>query len=116
MNIVVLDGHALNPGDLDWGPLEKLGTLTVYERSEAGQVTARARDADVVLANKSLLLKEQLSDLPNLKFISVMATGYNIVDVQTAKERGIQVSNVVCHGRRTRYQHKLQQSTALPTL
>lgn len=107
MNIVVLDGHALNPGDLDWGPLEELGNLTVYERSEASQVTARARDAGMVLTNKAVLLKEQLSDLPNLKFICVMATGYNIVDVQAAKDRGIQVSNVVGYSSDSVAQHAM---------
>ncbi len=107
MNIVVLDGHALNPGDLDWGPLEKMGNLTIYERSDARQVTIRARNADVVLTNKALLQKEQLSELPNLKFISVMATGYNIVDVQTAKERGIQVSNVVGYSSDSVAQHAM---------
>jgi glycerate dehydrogenase len=107
MNIVVLDGHALNPGDLDWGPLEALGNLTVYERSDARKVTARAQDADVVLTNKALLQKEQLSELPKLKFISVMATGYNIVDVQAAKDRGIQVSNVVGYSTDSVAQHAM---------
>jgi glycerate dehydrogenase len=107
MNIIVLDGHALNPGDLDWGPLEELGNLTLYERSDARQVVDRAREADVVLTNKALLQKKQLRELPNLKFISVMATGYNTVDVQTAKERGIQVSNVVGYSSDSVAQHAM---------
>jgi len=107
MNIVVLDGHALNPGDLDWSPLKKLGTLTVYERSDPNQVTPRAMDADIVLTNKSLLLSEQLEALPKLKFISVMATGYNVVDVLTAKSRGIAVSNVVGYSSASVAQHAM---------
>ena len=107
MNIVVLDGHALNPGDLDWSPLEKLGNLTVYERSGPNQVTARAIDADIVLTNKSLLLGEQLEALPKLKFISVMATGYNVIDVPTAKSKGISVSNVVGYSSDSVAQHAI---------
>ena len=94
MNIVVLDGHALNPGDLSWDTLERLGKLTVHERSTPEEVVHRAMDAQIVLTNKALLLKEQLHQLPNLRFISVMATGYNVVDIKTAKMLGIQVSNV----------------------
>ena len=94
MNIVVLDGHALNPGDLSWEPLEALGSVNIYPRSNAEQVVDRAKSAHIVLTNKSLLLKKQLQTLPNLKFISVMATGYNIVDLETANMQGIKVSNV----------------------
>ena len=90
----MLDGYALNPGDLDWSPLEKFGKLRVHDRTSASQVVLRARDADIVLTNKSLLLKEQLTELPDLKFISVMATGYNVVDVSYAKKLNIPVSNV----------------------
>ncbi len=94
MNIVVLDGHALNPGDLSWAPMEAMGNLTVYPRSNPEQIVNRAKSAQIALTNKSLLLKKQLSQLPELKFIGVMATGYNIVDVETAQEMGIKVSNV----------------------
>jgi len=94
MNIVVLDGHALNPGDLDWSPLEEFGQLSVFPRSDPQQVVTRAKNASIALTNKSLLLKEQLQQLPDLKFISVMATGYNIVDLQTAGKQGVRVSNV----------------------
>ena len=94
MKIVVLDGHALNPGDLSWEPLEALGEVKVFPRSNAEHVVRRAQSADIALTNKSLLLKEQLQALPNLKFISVMATGYNIVDLDTARMQGIKVSNV----------------------
>ena len=94
MNIVVLDGHALNPGDLDWGPLNQLGNVDVYDRCSRSQVVARSLEADILLTNKSLLLEKELVALPRLKFISVMATGYNVVDVETARERNILVSNV----------------------
>lgn len=107
MNIVVLDGHALNPGDLDWGPLERLGNLKVYERSESSKVVERAHTAEILLTNKSLLLKQQINELPNLQFISVMATGYNVVDVTAAKERGIKVSNVVGYSSDSVAQHAM---------
>ena len=94
MNIVVLDGYALNPGDLSWSQLSALGEILVYDHTDADQVVDRAKEADIVLTNKSLLLKEQLEHLPKLRFISVMATGYNIVDIPKAKDLGIQVSNV----------------------
>jgi glycerate dehydrogenase len=94
MNIVVLDGHALNPGDLSWSQLSALGEIQVYDHTDADQVVDRAKNAEIVLTNKSLLLQAQLDHLPNLRFISVMATGYNIVDIQKAKHLGIQVSNV----------------------
>ena len=94
MNIVVLDGHALNPGDLSWKSLESYGSLTVYERSAPEQVAQRAKEAQIVLTNKSLLLEEQLNQLTELRFISVMATGYNVVDIKTAKSLDIKVSNV----------------------
>ncbi len=94
-NIVVLDGHALNPGDLSWEPLEVLGNLTVYDRTPSQEVSSRARDAEIVLTNKSLLGAAQLQDLPKLKFISVLATGVNTVDLSIAEKRHIVVSNVV---------------------
>ena len=107
MNIVVLDGHALNPGDLSWSPLEELGNLSVFPRSNPPEVVQRARNADIALTNKSLLLEEQLSQLPNLKFISVMATGYNIVDINTAREKGIKVSNVTGYSTDSVAQHAM---------
>lgn len=94
MNIVVLDGHPLNPGDLSWAPLEALGTLTVYERTPAGQVIGRAAEAAVVLTNKVLLDRETIAALPGLRYIGVLATGYNVVDLEAARERGIVVTNV----------------------
>jgi glycerate dehydrogenase len=94
MKITVLDGHTLNPGDNPWTPIERLGELTVHERTPAGQIVERAKDADIVLTNKCPLSADTLRQLPNLKFISVLATGYNIVDTSCAAELGIPVSNV----------------------
>jgi glycerate dehydrogenase len=94
MQIVVLDGHTLNPGDLDWAPLEALGSFTLYARTAAKQVAERAANAEIVLTNKALLDAETIAKLPHLKYIGVLATGVNVVDLQAAKERGIVVSNV----------------------
>ena len=105
MNIVVLDGHTLNPGDNPWSGLEKFGTATVYDRTPVAQITERARDAEIVLTNKTPLSAETLVNLPKLKFIAVLATGYNIVDVVAAAHRGIPVSNVPIYGTKTVAQH-----------
>jgi glycerate dehydrogenase len=94
MKIVVLDGYTLNPGDLTWDGLEKLGELTVYDRTSADQVVERAKDADIIFTNKTPLGKDVLEQLPTAKFIGVLATGYNIIDTDTAKSKGIVVSNV----------------------
>lgn len=96
--IVVLDGYALNPGDLDWASLETLGDLTVFDRTPPDAVVERATDADVVLTNKALLPAEAIQALPQLKYIGVLATGYNIVDVEAAKAREIPVCNVPIYG------------------
>ena len=94
MNIVVLDGHTLNPGDNPWSPLEALGKLTVHDRTQEDLIVSRAADADVLLTNKTPLSAETLAQLPKLRMISVLATGYNIVDVAAARARGIPVCNV----------------------
>ncbi|HPZ88287.1 MAG TPA: D-2-hydroxyacid dehydrogenase [Flavihumibacter sp.] len=94
MKIVVLDGHTLNPGDLDWSPLEALGTVTIYDRTSADEVVKRVSDAAVVFTNKVPLDKETLAQLPALKFIGVHATGYNIIDTAAASAQGIVVCNV----------------------
>ena len=94
MKIVVLDGYALNPGDNPWNGVAELGDLTVYDRTDAQKIVERASGADVVLTNKTPLTAETLEQLPDLKFIAVLATGYNIVDVGAARQRGISVSNV----------------------
>ena len=94
MKIVELDGYAANPGDLSWEPLQELGELTVYDRTPASLVVERAKDADIILINKVLITEEVLSQLPRLKYIGVLATGYNVVDVKAATKRGIVVTNI----------------------
>lgn len=103
--IVVLDGYTLNPGDLDWQPLRDLGNTQIYERSPANEVLARAKDADVILVNKIILSEEILAQLPNLKYIGVLATGYNNIDVKAAKSRNIPVCNVVGYASNSAAQH-----------
>jgi glycerate dehydrogenase len=98
MKIVVLDGYTLNPGDLTWEGLEALGDTTVYDRTPADQVVERAQDADVVLVNKVLMTREVQAQLPELEYIGVLATGYNIVDTEAACERGIVVTNIPTYG------------------
>jgi glycerate dehydrogenase len=98
MKIVVLDGNRLNPGDNPWDEVQAYGELHVYEWSDPDEVAERARDADILLTNKSLVLRDTLKELPRLKYISVLATGYNSVDVLAARERGIPVSNVPVYG------------------
>ena len=94
MKIVILDGYSANPGDLTWKELETMGELTVYDRTKASETVARAAEADIVLTNKVILGKKEMEQLPHLKYIGVLATGYNVVDVAYAHERGIVVTNV----------------------
>lgn len=96
--IVVLDGEKLNPGDNPWTEVEELGELTVYDWTEPEQVVERARDAEIILTNKSTVTEEMMEHLPKLKFIGVLATGFNIVDVEAARKRDIPVSNVPVYG------------------
>ncbi|TVR01756.1 MAG: D-2-hydroxyacid dehydrogenase [Spirochaetaceae bacterium] len=98
MNIVVLDGYTLNPGDNPWTAVERLGTLTVYDRTPQEQIVERAAGAQIVLTNKTPLSRATIEQLPELRFIAVLATGYNVVDVAYARERGIPVSNVPVYG------------------
>ena len=98
MQIVVLDGYTLNPGDLSWAELEELGRVTVYDRTPAEQIRERIEEADIVLTNKTPLSRETLSGLPRLQYIGVLATGYNVVDVKAASEMGIAVTNVPTYG------------------
>lgn len=97
-NIVVLDGYALNPGDLDWEPLHALGNVTVYDRTKEAEVASRAKDADIILTNKAIVNAATIAQLPKLTYIGVMATGYNIVDVKAASSRQIKVSNLPAYG------------------
>ena len=94
MKIVVLDGYTVNPGDMSWKQLQKLGDLTVYDRTAPHEVTRRAEESDVVLTNKVVLDKSQLERLPRLRYIGVLATGYNVVDLDEARRRGIVVTNI----------------------
>ena len=98
MKIVILDGYTENPGDLSWSGLEALGELTVYDRTPPEQVADRIGDAEIVILNKTPLPREMLDRCPNVRYIGVLATGYNIVDVQAAKERGIPVCNIPTYG------------------
>ncbi|MDR1964486.1 MAG: D-2-hydroxyacid dehydrogenase [Planctomycetaceae bacterium] len=98
LQITILDGDALNPGDLSWSDLEQFGNLTVYPRSEPNEVVSRACEADAVFTNKVLFNEEVLSQLPKLKYIGIFATGYNVVDLAAARRRGIPVTNVPGYG------------------
>ncbi|NLC71497.1 MAG: D-2-hydroxyacid dehydrogenase [Desulfuromonadaceae bacterium] len=94
MKIVVLDGHVLNPGDLSWAEIETLADCTVYDRTPREKVAERVGNAELVLTNKTVLDRALLEQLPNLRYIGVLATGVNVVDLQAARERGIAVTNV----------------------
>src|SRR5438445_13343715 len=98
MNIVVLDGYTLNPGDLSWAELERLGSCRIYDRTPPEQVLKRAADAEVVLTNKMELGRAHFEALPRLKYIGVLATGTNVVDLNAARQRGITVTNVPAYG------------------
>ena len=103
--IVVLDGHTLNPGDLDWRGIEALGALTVHARTDDAEIVARSADADILLTNKTPVTAETIAALPKLRFIGVLATGVNVVDTAAAKARGIPVCNVPGYGTTSVAQH-----------
>ena len=94
MKTVILDGYTADPSSLSWKPLEEIGTLTVYERTKPEETIERAKEAEIVLTNKVLIKRQEISRLPKLKYIGVLATGYNVVDLEAARERGIIVTNV----------------------
>ena len=94
MKIIILDAYTSNPGDLSWKELEQLGDLTVYDRTKPEETVARAAEADIVLTNKVIIGRREMEQLPQLKYIGVLATGYNVVDIEAAHERGIVVTNV----------------------
>jgi glycerate dehydrogenase len=101
MKIVVLDGYTENPGDISWEPLEKLGELTVYDRTsyiESPLIAERIADAEIAVINKTPVSRETINKCPNLKAIAVLATGYNVVDYEYAAEKGITVMNVPVYG------------------
>jgi len=101
VHIVILDGHTINPGDNSWQPLEQFGAVEVYDRTPASELVERAIDADILVTNKTNISAELIEHLPKLKFIAVTATGYNIVDIDAARRRGIPVSNVPAYGTTT---------------
>ena len=98
MKIVVLDGYTLNPGDISWDGFEKLGEFICHDRTPADKITDRIGDADVVVTNKTPVTRATLEACPGVKYIGVLATGYNIVDVEAAKERGVRVTNIPTYG------------------
>jgi len=98
LNIVVLDGYCLNPGDNPWDEFSSLGNLTVYDRTRTDEVMERSYDADILLTNKTIITGDAINRFLKLKYIGVLATGYNIVDVEAAKIRKIPVSNVPVYG------------------
>lgn len=98
MKIVVLDGHALNPGDLSWDCLRQFGEVTVYDRTPEDMVVNRIGDADIILLNKVVITADILDRCPSIKLICVLATGYNVVDCNAAQQRGIPVCNVPAYG------------------
>ena len=94
MKIVILDGHVENPGDLSWEPLAQLGEVTVYDRTAPKDVIARIGDAPIVITNKTVITREIFDACPAIRYVGVLATGYNVVDIAAARERGIIVTNV----------------------
>jgi glycerate dehydrogenase len=107
LKIVVLDGYTLNPGDLSWEELQALGSCEIFDRTPLSELVPRATHAAIVITNKCVLHRPQIETLPGLKYIGVTATGYNIIDVAAAEERGIVVTNVPAYGTRSVAQHTL---------
>lgn len=98
MKIVILDGYTLNPGDLSWEELKKIGDVTIYDRTPKELILERAHDAEILFTNKTPLSSEIIIKLPNLKYIGVLATGYNVVDIKAATEQNIIVTNIPSYG------------------
>ncbi len=98
MKIIVLDGYTENPGDLSWGGFEALGTFSCYDRTPAAEAVARIGDAEIVITNKTPITRAVLEACPNMKYVGVLATGYNVVDVAAAKEHGVAVTNIPTYG------------------
>ena len=105
INITVLDGYTLNPGDLSWEGLNQLGKTKIYDRTSADLTIQRSLDADILIVNKHIIDEEVLDQLPNLKFICVSATGYNNIDIKATKKRNIPVCNVSGYGSPSVAQH-----------
>ena len=98
MKIIILDGYTLNPGDISWAGFEALGDFTIYDRTSPDKIIERSGNAEIILTNKTIINKEIIVQLPELKYIGVLATGYNIVDVNAANERNIIVTNIPSYG------------------
>jgi glycerate dehydrogenase len=96
--IIILDGYTLNPGDLDWKGFEELGELTVYDRTAEDEILSRIGDAQIVITNKTPLSRETIMAAPSIRYIGVLATGYNVVDIEAAKEKGVVVTNIPTYG------------------
>ena len=94
MKITVLDGYGLNPGDMSWDELKALGDVEIFDRTPREQVVERAKDSEIILTNKVKIDDEIMSQLPQLMYVGVLATGYNVVDVKAANKRGIIVTNI----------------------
>ncbi|HZF66172.1 MAG TPA: D-2-hydroxyacid dehydrogenase, partial [Chitinophagaceae bacterium] len=107
MQIVVTDGYTLNPGDLSWDEISALGDLRVYERTSADEFEERCKTANIILTNKVPITRDRIYKLPQLQLISVLATGYNVIDIAAAKEKGILVCNVPAYGTASVAQHVL---------
>ena len=105
MKITILDGFGLNPGDLSWLGFEKLGDLTVFDRTSPTELLLRAKDSDVLITNKTVIDASTIAALPKLKYIGVLATGYNIVDTLEAKKRGVVVANIPAYSTMSVAQH-----------
>lgn len=98
MKITVLDGYTENPGDLSWSELETLGDLTVYEHTKADEILERIGDAEIILTNKTPITEKTIMSKPQIRYIGVLATGYNVVDVEAARKRNIIVTNIPTYG------------------
>lgn len=105
MKITILDGYGLNPGDLSWEGFEKWGEVTVFDRTSPDELLERAKDSEVLITNKTVLDANTLSLLPKLKYIGVLATGYNVVDIEEAKKRNITVTNIPAYSTMSVAQH-----------
>jgi glycerate dehydrogenase len=98
LKIIILDGYTLNPGDISWAGFETLGDFSVYDRTSPEKIIERSKNAEIILTNKTIINKETIEQLPKLKYIGVLATGYNIVDVKAANERNVIVTNIPSYG------------------
>ena len=98
MKITILDGAVENPGDLSWEALAALGDLTVYDYTAPEEILPRIGDAPIILTNKTLITRQTMDACPNLRYIGVLATGFNVIDIAAAKEKGIVVANVPSYG------------------